>query len=222
MLFIEDTEDPSCPLVFCEGGRYRVLNDRVFDNPGSPVQALIEEDAGQRVIIVVSAGITPSEFQTVRFPSPPFDELIQNPEVGELLKSLNMSEEEARRRYDIEAPAFIEMKQGSSTQGDPNDIGPSTAEPSPGAPISHPNSTPAEALPLIEFVEATETVAKRSTRTPVDQRSVDPAAKIVAARATPEQPEPTVSPFSVDSVIDDSAESKAFEQNDNNPVIRRR
>src|SRR6266508_2159476 len=31
LLFVNDTRDPSCPLVFCELGRYRILNDAVFD-----------------------------------------------------------------------------------------------------------------------------------------------------------------------------------------------
>jgi hypothetical protein len=239
LLFVANTDDPSCPLVFCAYGRYRVLNEQVFDNAGSPVRAIIEEDLEQRdkksrrtdedleqrgeksrrvlIVTVISSGMPPKEFQVIRYPTPQFDQLIQNPEVAEQLKSQNISEDDARRRYETEAPKFIEVKQESPVTEQPTDVGPSGAGPDPGAS----DAAAPEALRLAEFIEVTQRVAKRSKRKPLDLRSVDPAARIVAARATTAAPQRVAPPLPPPDPLTerDATESKAFEQNGENPVI---
>jgi hypothetical protein len=216
LLFVASTDEASCPLAFCAYGRYRILNERVFDNAGSPVRAVNPLSASS-TLIAISSGLPPKEFQTVRYPTPPFDELIQNPEVSEQLKSQNISEDAARHRYETEAPKFIELKQSPVTE-QPTDIGPSGSGPNPGAS----DAVAAEALPLAEFIDATQLVVKRSNRKLVDQRNVNPAAKIVAARPTIATPQPVAPPLPPSDPLTqrDAAESKAFEQNGDNPVIQ--
>jgi hypothetical protein len=218
VLFVASTDDPSCPLVFCEDGRYRVSNKRVFDNAGTPVIA-VNEDIDGGVMTIISGGTPLKEFQTVRFPSPPFDELIRNPEVAAQLKSLKMPEEEARRRYELEAPRVIELKQELPINETPTDAGPSGAGLPPGdsATISA-----SEALPLNEFIAITELVSQRSKRTPIKLRSIDPAARIVPARPTVAAPQRVEPPLPSEPLTrEDAAEFKAFEKNDGNPVIRK-
>jgi hypothetical protein len=219
VLFVATTDDPSCPLVFCDDGRYRVLNERVFDNVGSPVTAIVE-DTDRGSLMVISGGMPPEQFQIVRFLSPPFDELIQNPEVAAQLQSLNMTEDEARRRYELEAPGAVELKREFPAIENPTDAGPSGSGSPPGAPITPPGSTTtsvSEALPLTDFIAMIQLASQRSTRTPLKVQSIDPAAKIVPARAALVAPQqvPPVPPLTQG----DTAESRAFEQNSNNPVI---
>jgi hypothetical protein len=227
LLFVANTDDASCPLVFCEYGRYRILNEQVFDTYGSPVRAIVKA-------IVISRGMPPKEFQTVRFPTPQFNELIQNPEVAAQLKSQNISEEDARRRYEAEAPKFMELKQDFPVEEKPTDVGkggPSVAGPNQGNSDalasavqgdSATNIAP-EALPLSRLATEIELIAKRSKRKPVDLRSVDPAAEIVAARLTVAAPQQVAPPTPPHKPLTqrDADESKAFEQNGYDPVIKK-
>lgn len=226
LLFVANTNDASCPLVFCEHGRFRILNEQVFDTYGSPVRAIVKST-------VLSRGLPPKPFQTVRFPTPKFEELMQNPEVAEQLKSQNMSVEDARRRYEEGAPKYVEFteelpaaEKGSDagTEG-PSTTGPGTGSSGPTAPATQVEMTPtapAGPLALSEFVAVTRRLATASKRKPTEVRSIDPAAEIVAAKvslavpqrlAPPAPPAPTA-PGSAD-------EYKAFAQNGFDPVIRK-
>src|SRR6266508_956888 len=36
LLFVDDPGNPSCPLVQCENGRFRILGERIYDSGGAP------------------------------------------------------------------------------------------------------------------------------------------------------------------------------------------
>ena len=212
LLFILNTNDASCPLVSCEYGRYRILNEQVFDTHGSPVGAIVDG-------IVISRGTPPKEFQTIRFAAPQFDELIKNPEVIAQLKSQNISEDEARRRYQAEAPKFVELKLEVPIEERTTDAGKggsSAGNPSPEPPaILSP-----DALPLSRLIAVTRALAQQSKRKPIEQRSIDPASDIVPAKLTVARPQ-TISPPAPrkPATQRDVSESKAFEKNRYDPVI---
>ena len=204
LLFIGDTADTTCPLVYCEHGRFRVLNERVYDTFGSPVRAISKSK-------VLSRGLPPKEFRTVRYPTPKFDDLMRNPAVAEQLKEQKMPIEEARRRYEAEAPKFVEL---ADDFPNPEKLGDLRKGEKP--------STQAEkkvvALPLSTFLAETQRLVKVSKRKPAEVKSIDPNAEIVVAKlgtAVPQQ----IAPPRIKSQIDD--ESKAYERNDFNPVIRK-
>jgi hypothetical protein len=78
-------------------------------------------------------------------------------------------------------------------------------------------------LPLSQLTSELQVVLRRSKRKPVDVRSIDPDAEIVPARLTvaePQRPQSRPPPRRPASEAE-AAESRAFEQNDYNPVLRK-
>ena len=202
VLFVASTSDPSCPLVYCERGRFRVLDEHMFDTFGSPVLSVAKGK-------VLSRGMPPSALRALRFPTPTFDELVQNPEVAEQLKSENISMEDARRRYEEAAPKAIELQEEFPVQEAATD----SLEP----------TSAVAALPLSQFVAMTRAVSKRSKRKPVEVRSLDPDAKIVPAKlsvAAPKQIQAPTAPTRARTRAD-SSEYEALEKNGFDPVMHR-
>lgn len=204
LLFIGDTADPTCPLVYCEHGRFRILNERVYDTFGSPVRAISKAK-------VLSRGLPPKEFQTVRFPAPKFDDLMKNPAVAEQLKAQKMPIEEARRRYEAEAPKFIEL---ADAFPNPEKLSDMRKGERPATQVEE----KVEALPLSAFLAETQRLVTLSKRKPLEVKSIDPKAEIVVAKITTTVPQ-RVAPTRVKPPIDD--EYKAYERNEFNPVIRK-
>ena len=101
LLFIAGNGNEKCPLVNCEWGRFRVLKDAVYNTHGSPVLSLTNGH-------VVARGLPPKELTTIHFPAPAFDDVMQNPVIKERFSQMGMSYEEAKARYEREAPKFIE------------------------------------------------------------------------------------------------------------------
>ncbi len=200
LLFIGDTADATCPLVYCEHGRFRILKERVYDTYGSPVRAISKAK-------VLSRGLPPKEFRTVRFPTPKFDALMKNPAVAEQLKAQTMPIEEARRRYEAEAPKFIELADEFPS---PEKLGDAQK----GERPSTQREKQAVALPLSTFLAETQRLVKRSKRKPLEVKSIDPKAEIVVAKLTTTAPQRIAPP-------DVEDEYKAYERNDFNPVIRK-
>ena len=102
ILFVKGNGAEGCPLVDCIDGRFRVLDGVVHDGRGTPV-ATISGNA------VVARGEMPEAFRTVRFPAPSFDQLMKNAGAQAMLQSRGMSVEEARRRYEANAPRTVVM-----------------------------------------------------------------------------------------------------------------
>ena len=103
ILFFQGNGEAGCPLVSCVQGRYRILNEAVYDGTGAPVRAIQD---GR----VIASGAMPSAFATVSYPAPSFDELIKSPEALETLRRRGLSIEDARRSYEAQAPKRVVLR----------------------------------------------------------------------------------------------------------------
>jgi hypothetical protein len=206
VLFVGNPDDPSCPLVFCEHGRYRVLNEQVYDTYGSPVRDVAKNK-------VLSRGHAPRELLTVRYPAPKFDDLMKNPEVQEMLKKENISIDEARSRYEREAPKVIEAAEsyGSAekSEADSGDKGKSMMLAERNVPVS-----------LNTFMAATEALVKTAKRSPVAIRGLASDTVLRAAKITLTVPK-QLTPGKFTPAAPEMDEYKAYENNGFNPVIRK-
>ncbi|MEQ1929439.1 MAG: hypothetical protein ABL957_02760 [Parvularculaceae bacterium] len=101
ILFIKGNGDKTCPLANCEWGRFRVLGDAVYNTHGTPVLSA----KGGRVL---ARGLPAKELTVYRFPAPGFEAVMQNPFVKERFATMGMSYDEAKKRYETEAPKEIE------------------------------------------------------------------------------------------------------------------
>ena len=114
ILFVAENGERGCALVLCEFGRFRVLDDLVYESHGSPVTRV-------SVIAIKTGGFGPPALQKFAFPAPDFDELIKNPSAQRLLKLSGMTVDEAREKYNVEAPKEILLEDGIS--GRPGKVG---------------------------------------------------------------------------------------------------
>ena len=102
ILFVKGNGEEGCPLVYCEWGRFRVHQGGVFNTHGSPIRAVIKDNA-------IARGQPQAIFRTLSFPAPTFDGLMENPEARDQLKEMGISMDEARRRYNEEAPKTMQL-----------------------------------------------------------------------------------------------------------------
>ncbi len=102
ILFVSSNGEKGCALAQCEFGRYRVLGGAVYEAHGSPVKSI----GGARM---TSGGEGPEELSTISYPAPAFDDIIKNPSAAARIKSLGMTMEQARARYNAEAPKTVTM-----------------------------------------------------------------------------------------------------------------
>lgn len=255
LLFIAGNGEKGCPLVLCEYGRFRILRSGVYNAKGSPVRAVRQDQA-------LARGPAPKEFMTFHYPAPKFDDLVRNPEVQAILKEQNLSMEEARARYEQEAPKQIEMRANVSQVSNAKDLGkdirvrpnlqprlqktpikpmqPRINEPQlkldkraaviakPGAQIAAIPTTP-EDLPdgpmaVEEFMSHVKRVVEKVDRQPTALRSFDPNApiRIVAPRQTTPQKVEMKQLGAQEMTPEDKAEYEALQEQDFDPVIKRR
>jgi hypothetical protein len=221
VLFVAGNGENGCPLVECEWGRFRILKDAVHNTHGSPVRGLLQLHA-------VSRGLPAEEFRRFSFPAPTFDELMKNLEAQEALKAPNLSLEEARKRYEAEAPKQIEVRaffpdaarQPQDTRGVEQTAAgqppPRVTPPIPEARLAR------DPVALPQFLSAVGQAVSRARRPPVEIKSVSREADIViriAPRvpATLPQPQAGAGP----KTPQEEAELKALAAQDFNPVIKR-
>lgn len=107
ILFLAGNGEDGCPIVMCEFGRYRVLDDSVYEAHGSPVSKI----STRRIATI---GIGPPQLQDFQFPAPNFDDLMKNPSAQRALKRMGLSLDEARKKYEAEAPRIIKLTEGVS------------------------------------------------------------------------------------------------------------
>lgn len=138
ILFVRNGGDKGCALAGCMDGRFRLLNGLVHDGNGVPVRAI---ESGR----VIAAGEVPAELRTVRYPRPDFDQLMKRPEAREALARQGLSIAEARRLYETQAPAMVEM---TVVSGGPSaaDHAPADGMGSQGSPTSERTKAPSRAL----------------------------------------------------------------------------
>ncbi len=115
LLFVTGNGAEGCALVHCEWGRFRILDGGVYNAKGSPVRAFDQNRA-------IARGTPPEAFRVFRYPAPAFDDLIQNPEVRKLIEARGESIDEARRRYQAEAPKELKVLIDVSPPGTEKDL----------------------------------------------------------------------------------------------------
>ena len=182
VLFVVGNGETGCPLVLCEFGRFRILNEVMHRAHGTPVVSL---DEGR----IRAEGQAPAAFSTVRYPAPEFDEVLKRPEFAEAMRAAGMTVAQARRWYEAEAPDFIEMR---------------AAEVQTEA-ARRANAAAPEPVGVEPFLSVVRSASARSGRRALQAiRSIDPNAPIAAPEsvasappATPLGPAENLSPGSI-------------------------
>lgn len=215
LLFVSNNGAASCPLVMCEWGRYRVLRGGTYNHAGFPVRAVVKTHA-------IARGTAPSELLSLRYPAPRFDDLIRNDEVRALMREQRIPVVEMRRRYDAEAPKYLELvrvipaEQRYDTAGASPIVGGA-------ARATVPPPLPEGPMAIEEFVATVKRIAAQVARRPAVVTSIDPNALIVvpapAATGPRSPPRPTVSPIT--PTAQEAAELRAVTSQNFNPVIKR-
>jgi hypothetical protein len=214
LLFVKGNGEEGCALVDCEWGRYRILKEAIYNAYGAPVFAIDKVNA-------IARGLPPEEFRTFRYPAPVFDELIKNPEVERLFREGKLNVDEARKRYETEAPKQIELRQqfpaaqGVDSLGKEEQVAPER--------LAVPAQFAPRAMTREAFVAEVKRVAGEAKRSPVALKSADAKREIVIKalqRAVPKQlaAPPIRRP---PGTPEEEAEIKALEANGFNPVIKR-
>lgn len=116
LLFISGNGEQGCPLVMCEWGRFRILHGGVYNAKGAPLRAVRGNNS-------ISRGPAPREFMSFHYPAPKFEDLMRNPDVQALIKEQGLSADEARARYEQEAPKEIEVFTDFSQHSNAKDVG---------------------------------------------------------------------------------------------------
>jgi hypothetical protein len=169
ILFVRNNGEKGCALAGCADGRFRVLNGLVYDGTGVPVQRIESHR-------VVAQGEVPEELRSFRFPRPAFDDLMKNAEAREALARQGMSLAEARRRYEAEAPAMVEMSMitGGASMADRSGQGATQGE------RSAPRTAPGRTMSADGFVAELGGLAQANTEGLSAFRSVSPDAQAPA------------------------------------------
>jgi hypothetical protein len=215
VLFVTGNGEQGCALALCEYGRYRVLENRVYNTHGAPVRAIVKDGA-------IARGEPPAALTTLRFPAPRFDDLLKNPAVQADLRRQNTNLDEARRRYEAEAPKEIEIvrqppakqagTEGRDSGEGSGDVSPGTAK-LPDGPVSLDAFT-------AKIVELDRRTPQAST---AGFRNADPAAEIVlkaVAAARPSMRSPR-RPVLVRQTAQELSEARALRAQDFDPVLKR-
>ncbi len=111
-------EFDDCPLVSCVDGRFRVLENRVYNGWGVPV-VNVEKNIEMR-------GKPRYEVNVLEYPRPEFDDLITRPEIQERLKKLTKTKSlaELKKEYEAKAPKTIKVTYGFSEPVNPQEDNP--------------------------------------------------------------------------------------------------
>jgi len=178
VLFVQNNGANACPLVNCNDGRYRVLHGAIYDGTGVPVQAVRNNK-------VVTGGAPEVAFGKISYPAPAFDELMKNPQARELVKKSGLSLEEARSRYQAQAPKTIDLEARNG-----GDASSDSAGNGPGQSVNRSAQQQAAVQPMSvdAFVAAVQAVPANTAKAQGNFISVDPNARIPAPDPQPAAP----------------------------------
>ncbi len=108
ILFLTGDAVTGCPLVNCVDGRFRVVDNRVFNGWGIPVV-----EATERLRI---GGKPRFDLNVIELPRPSFELLLKQPETQRIIQQesqrTGQSIAELQRRYETEAPAAYRVGYG--------------------------------------------------------------------------------------------------------------
>ena len=216
-LFVASNGEMGCPLVLCEGGRYRILNGRTYNYQGVPVRTINRTH-------LIASGKPISQFRTFSYPVPEFDDLLRNPEVQRLADELRdksgISLQELRERYSKEAPRKITIVAVPSQRDATEDstdlvVSNTTTE------LESESGTPRRAITVDEFALAVRALVQQYNPTVRPISSIDAKASVPVGitfqQRVPklERPDPLADPS-----IDTGDEYDKLRAQDFNPVIR--
>ncbi|WP_237154244.1 hypothetical protein [Oryzibacter oryziterrae] len=200
--------DNSCPLVFCEAGRYRIFENAVYDYNGTPV---FQADKRR----INASGQIPDAFRKFSFPRPDFDELIKNPDVQVQIEKLGRPIEDLRADYEKFAPTSFSF---ADTNTPPK--GSDSSRISRPSPTGDQNRKPIALDAFAAVIVAGDGSVKPARSKVV---SVDPKAQITFAPTVSLRPPktPTTTANASSLSAQDAAELKALADNGGNPVLPR-
>ncbi len=209
VLFVEGNGAEGCPLVNCEHGRFRVLDGGLYDAFGVAIQAIVDQG-------LIARGQTAKEFLTFRYPAPTFDDLIKLPQAREIMKSMGMSEERARERFNRDAPKEIVVSRDAPEISDS-----AKREVEFNLGKADDRAIPESEEPLLpnpiaveEFLEAVSKLSEEIGGEIRGVESIEPGqAKFVGY--TQARPAPTIQKRS--TTVD---ELESLQENDGNPVLK--
>ena len=213
LLFVSGNGEDGCPLVLCEWGRYRILVGDTYNTRGVPVQSI---DKNQ----VIARGMPIQDFRSFSYPSPTFDELLENKEVQDLVQMMinaGQSVDDLRRRYEEDAPEQIHVLMHSdedSTRDALADTGTHNTADDPGWPMA-----------IEQFIAGVSSIAKSTNRAALDPLiGIEPDAPFSATMTSEPVPPPApqagkVLPSGAQSPAE-AAELEALRNQNFNPVIK--
>lgn len=216
VLFVAGNGERGCALALCEYGRYRLLGDSVFNTHGSPVRAIVKDGA-------IARGQPPRELTVYRYPAPTFDDLVKNPVVQAELRRQGLSADEARRRYEAEAPKILELATPFEAKGDPGGVDGGADAVAAGDDASL-AALPAGPVSVDSFLAKVGEITARTSVRPVAFRNADPDAEIVLTRLVPARagtPRPRRPLLLRRPSPADVAEAREVAAQDGDPVLKR-
>ncbi|MBN1959973.1 MAG: hypothetical protein JW841_03435 [Deltaproteobacteria bacterium] len=222
LMFLSGNGEEQCPIVGCQWGRFRLLDGRVYDTVGAPVKIIDHK-------WIVARGLPPEALRVFRYPTPRFDELISNPEVQELMKENNMTIDEARKRYEVEAPKFVEIYTETTDEVGVEEDNTRTSI-LPGIKVIPENvrslaqitaNLSIEPISIDEFVSTIQEIQRGITRQPAFIPSIDPKMPIFVAKSVDESPLKLEQANEIKQLTkQDAAELEALQNQDFNPVLK--
>lgn len=224
LLFIANNGKNGCALVECEWGRYRIVKNAIYNTHGAPVLSLIKEHA-------LARGIPPEELRTFSYPAPKFDELMKNPEAQQQLKAQGLSLDQARKRYEAEAPKAIQVQMQFPAMTNEKSDGRSRTDATTASASTEPAAAEStmsrQPISVDAFVAAIKRINSTAKRAPVAIDSIDPKEDIVLKafqpRVPPRLPVKAASAISRSAKVSaqEKSELEALAAQDYNPVIKR-
>ena len=218
LLFVSGNGEDGCPLVLCEWGRYRIVAGDTYNTRGVPVQSI---DKNQ----VIARGIPIQDFRSFSYPSPTFDELLENKEVQDLVQMMinaGQSVDDLRRRYEEDAPEQIQVLMHSDEDSTRDDLGDT------GTHFNAMNTAddPGWPMAIEQFIAGVSSIAKSTNRAAPDLLiGIDPDAPSSATMTS--EPVPPPAPQAGKAALASGAQSpaeaaelEALRNQNFNPVIK--
>ena len=165
VLLVTGGELDDCPLVSCVDGRFRVLENRVYNGWGVPV-VNVEKNIEMR-------GKPRYEVNVLEYPRPEFDDLITRPEIQESLKKLTQTKSlaELKKEYEAKAPKTIKVTYGFSDPADSRGDNPGRSS---AVSESKNLAETRPAIPLAELIRTLRIASQKAGSPKNKVMSVDP------------------------------------------------
>lgn len=218
LLFVSGNGAQGCPLVSCQSGRYRILENRVYSNIGVPIKAI----EGNRAI---AAGSPRNEFLIREYPAPTFEVLLRDPSFRNQIQESNLPIDEIRALYEkyLSDPVLVQSV-GAPTDEDVFDQEVSETHPPSASQTTDTNENTAISVELL-LAELRVILTELETR-PIALNSIDLSLPFSSVSPTESEAPSAESVRTGNDTIQspqsrsDREELRILEQQGFNPVIR--